>query len=242
MNVYYGSIYIKNIGEFIVPGTTLEERKTHCSNLLNGVIGVFVPKLDQKYNKIIAIGTIADYRILTIDDICDDKFNYHIIDGHILDMLKLELYFDDQRYKPRLTILSEMLHIKNIISTMSDDEYKVLFHALDEFISTVLDLDELEEIKYEDDFNEEIYDKQVILLTNNFDTKFKDLMDVAPYLRLYGHGSQLYSQYCLLSEFISMQKQWLGVLIHSTYWLNLAMRLCGIREEFDLIRQGVKTC
>lgn len=74
----------------------------YCRKLLDSVHGVFVPKLEQKYTKIVAIGTIADYFILTVDSICDNEFDYYMIEGYIEDMLKLESYFDDPRYKPRL--------------------------------------------------------------------------------------------------------------------------------------------
>lgn len=105
-------------------------------------------------------------------------------------------------------------------------------------MNTVLDLNELEETKYEDDFNQYIYiyDKQLIIDNENFDIKYKNLMNIAPYLRLYSAGSQLYNQYCLLSEFFEFQKLWLKDT--STCQLNLSMLLYGIREEIKSIRRN----
>ena len=80
MNIHYGSIHIKNVGKFIVPGNNTDERKLYCHNLLNSIDGgVFVSKLEEKYTKIIAIGTISDYFLLTVNDICSGDFNYCII-------------------------------------------------------------------------------------------------------------------------------------------------------------------
>ena len=236
MNVLYGSIHIKNIGKFIFPGNNVDERKSYCLNLLNSITGVFVPKLAEKYSKIIAIGTIDNYVILTVDQICDNQFDYNIIDGHIGDMLKLESYFDDPRYKQRLEILSELFSIKTKINNMSENEFKLLFSEVNAFMNSALDLNDLEETRYEEDFDQKIYDEKLISNNENFDIKYKNLMNIAPYLRLYNDGSQLYNQYCLLSEFIEYQKLWLGVLINSTYWLNVAMLLCGISEEIKSIR------
>jgi len=237
MNVLYGSIHIKNVGKFIVPGNNVDERKSYCHNLLNSINGVFVPKLDEKYSKIIAIGTIDNYFILTVDGICDNQFDYNVIDGHIShQLLILESYFDDPRYKPRLEILFEILSIKIKINNMSDSEFNVLRSEVNTFMNAVLDLNDLEETKYEKDFDQKIYEKELIVNNENFNIKYNNLMNIAPYLRLYNDGSQLYTQYCLLSEFINFQKSWLGVLINSTYWLNVAMLLCGISEEIKSIR------
>jgi hypothetical protein len=236
MNIHYGSIHIKNVGKFIVPGKNTDERKQYCHNLLNSVNGVFIPKLEEKYTKIIAIGTISDYFLLTVDSICTNEFDYYMIDGYIEDMLKFDLYFDDSRYRQRLEILSKVLSIKTMINNMSDDEYKILLSELNSFMNTILDLNELEETKYEDDFDQKTYDEQLIIDNKKFDIKYNSLMNIAPYLRLYSAGSQLYNQYCLLSEFIDFQKLW--NLISPTYWLNLSMRLYGICQEIKSIRHN----
>lgn len=242
-NSKYGSIHIKNVGKFIVPGNNINERKQYCHNLLNSVKGVFVPKLGKEYSKIIAIGTISDYFVLTVDSICSNEFDYYMIDGYIEDMLKLNDYFSDSyydtRYRKRLEILYEMLCIKILITNMSNDEYQLLLLSLNEFISATLDLNELEETKYEDDFDQKIYDKQLLIDTLNFDIKYNNLIRIAPYLRLYSSNSKLYGQYCLLSEFFVIHNnKWNKILITSTYWLHLSMRLHSIREEIESIRHN----
>jgi hypothetical protein len=238
MNVHYGSINIKNVGKFIVPGNNVDERKNYCRNLLNSIKGVFIPKLEGKYIKILAIGTIENYFILTVDSICDYEFDYYMVDGYIEDMLKLESYFDDSRYRPRLEKLGKMLSIKSIISNMSEDEYKTLLATLYEFMDSALDLNELEETKYEDNFNEKIYHKQLTIQNEKFDIKYNNLIKIAPYLRFYNSGNQLFDQYSLLSEFVNFQKLYSGCLITSTYWLNLSTKLYSICQEIKSIRRN----
>jgi len=238
MNIDFGSIHIKGVGKFIVPGKNSDDRKSYCKNLLNSINGVFVPKIEEQYYKIIAIGTIEDYFILTIDGICSNEFDYYLIDGYIEDMLKLESYFEDSRYRPRLEMLSEVLSIKHKIKNMRDDEYNILLDVLNQFLDITLDLNDLEETKYDDNFDEQIYDHKFIVCYEKFNLIYRNLMKIAPYIRFYCDRTQLHDQYCLLSGFVDFYQKLRinGFEITSTSWLRLSMQLYGIVTEFKNIR------